>query len=404
MSRKSTFNNRMAGSSSSGPAATVASDDMCPVCKTIRYLNKDMEFLINPECYHPMCSNCVNRLFNEGPNQCPYAGCHKTLRRKGFRSAFFGDLGVEREVDIRRRVAAVFNQVEDDFETLRDYNDHLQMVEDLTFDLVTGTDAKRHAAEATLQRWEAEHRADIERNRKAGREADEISRRRLAAEREAARQRRLDAVAEVEEERLRLVRSREAELDNLARAPDGTTSSSAAAAAAAAARVQLKKRGQVPRGAAAHLANAATDAAADVTGAAGRLSIRGLKEKRKPVVQVEGPYDPFGGMDFVPDRYKVARDGYKNDWLDGAKLDVGHAVGGYDIREYYARSMFEAFAGMGVFIGDEKETGLGTDAREVATIGAGMAAAQPMAAVRIKSVREDFAIQTEKMDIDDVFG
>src|SRR3954464_13390626 len=123
MSRKAGYGARGAGptmaSSSSSSMPVINSDDMCPVCKTIRYLNKDMEFLINPECYHSMCSNCVNRLFNDGPNQCPYAGCHRTLRRKGFRTAFFSDLGVEREVDIRRRVAAVFNQAEEDFETLR---------------------------------------------------------------------------------------------------------------------------------------------------------------------------------------------------------------------------------------------------------------------------------------------
>lgn len=229
-----------------------------------------MEFLINPECYHSMCVNCVNRLFNDGPNQCPYAGCHKTLRRKGFRSAFFGDLAVEREVDIRRRVAAVFNQVEDDFETLRDYNNYLQMVEDLTFDLVSGTDAQRRAAEATLQQWEAEHKADIERNRKAGREADEQSRRRLAAERDAARQRRVEALREAEEEKRERARNREAELDSLAQGEVG--------GAGTAQRVQLKRRGQAAASRAVEaVVSTAVAAVADV----GRLSIRGLKEKKK---------------------------------------------------------------------------------------------------------------------------
>lgn len=341
-------------SSSALPA--LSSDDMCPVCKTIRYLNKDMEFLINPECYHSMCSSCVNRLFNDGPNQCPYAGCHKTLRRKGFRSAFFGDLSVEREVDIRRRVAAVFNQVEDDFETLRDYNNYLQMVEDLTFDLVSGTDGKRREAEATLQRWEAEHKADIERNRKAGREADEQSRRRLAAEREAARQRRVDALREAEEERLERERSREAELDSLAQGAD-------VGGVGGQQRVQLKRRGQ-----AANRAVEAAVAAADV----GRLSIRGLKEKKKAPAP-EGPYDPFGGMDFVPSRYKL-RPELTHPGIDKYKVDPAHITGGYSFDDYTARAMFEAFAGLGVFIEDEKEVGIGLSAGEVATISAGIAA------------------------------
>ncbi|KAK0733529.1 CDK-activating kinase assembly factor MAT1-domain-containing protein [Lasiosphaeria miniovina] len=339
----------------------LTSDDMCPVCKMIRYLNKDMEFLINPECYHSMCSNCVNRLFNDGPNQCPYAGCHKTLRRKGFRSAFFGDLTVEREVDIRRRVAAVFNRVEDDFETLRDYNNYLQMVEDLTFDLVSGTDARRHDAEATLQQWEASHKAEIERNRKAGRDADEMTRRRVNAEREAARQRRVDALREAEDEKVERARSREAELDSLAQgaAPGGGDGQ----------RVQLKRPGPA---AGSSLASASFSSASGALADVGRLSIRGLKEKRKPAA-AEGPYDPFGGMDFVPSRYRV-REGLDHPWLNKYRLDRSYATGGYTFNEYTHRAMFEAFAGLGVFVDDEKEVGIGLSAREVATIGAGIAA------------------------------
>lgn len=341
---------------------------MCPVCKTIRYLNKDMEFLINPECYHSMCSNCVNRLFNDGPNQCPYAGCHRTLRRRGFRSAFFGDLSVEREVDIRRRVAAVFNQAEDDFETLRDFNNYLQMVEDLTFDLVSGSDAERRAAEATLQQWEAEHKADIERNRRAGKEADEQSRRRLAAEREAARQRRVEALREAEEEKLERVRNREAELDSLAQGQAGDVGGGGAQ------RVQLKRRGHAAAARAVEAAvntasaAAASSAAADV----GRLSIRGLKEKKKPPPP-EGPYDPFGGMDFVPSRYKV-HEGLTHPAIEKYKGDSGHVTGGYNFEEYTTRAMFEAFAGLGVFIEDEKEAGIGLSAGEVAAMSAGIAA------------------------------
>jgi CDK-activating kinase assembly factor MAT1 len=364
------------GVGGSGPAA-ISSDDMCPVCKTIRYLNKDMEFLINPDCYHPMCSNCVNRLFNDGPNQCPYAGCRTTLRRNNFRSAFFGDLTVEREVDIRRRVAAVFNRVEDDFETLRDYNDYLQMVEDLTFELVSGDEATKARAKTDLEAYEKQHKAEIDRNRKAGREADESARRRLTAEREAARQRRVDAAKEAEEERLERARSNEEALDQLARG-DGQ------------ARVQLKRRGQqrpTPQA-------PDTDGAAEVTGAAGRLSIRGLKEKKKTTPENTGPYDPFSGYDFHPDRYRL-RDTFVNDWLNGFARDPRHATGGYDVREYYARAMFDAFSGLGVFIDDEKETGgLDMSAREVADFGAGMAAEQ----------RGPVVAPSIRMEVDDVFA
>lgn len=325
-------------------------DDMCPVCKTIRYLNRDMEFLINPECYHTMCLNCVNRLFTDGPNQCPYAGCNRTLRRKGFRSAFFGDLSVEREVDVRRRVAAVFNRVEDDFETARDWDNYLQMVEELTFDLVHGTVEKRGEAEKVLVRWEGEHKGEIERNRRAGREREEQARRRMGMEREAARERRVAALREVEEERRERRENREAELDGIASGGGGGAG------------VQLKRRGQVVR---------AVEAAAAGMAEVGRLSIRGLKEKktRGP----EGPYDPFGGMDFVPSRYRLG-EGLAHPQVDKYRFDQGHVTGGYSFDEWTARAMYEAFAGLGVFVEDEKEAGIGLSSREIATIASGIAA------------------------------
>ena len=84
------------------------SSDICPVCKSARYLNPNMRFLINPECYHKMCESCVDRIFSQGPAPCPVAGCARTLRKQRFRPPKFEDLQIEREVDVRRRIAAVY--------------------------------------------------------------------------------------------------------------------------------------------------------------------------------------------------------------------------------------------------------------------------------------------------------
>jgi len=82
-----------------------SAQDICPVCKSRRYLNQNMRFKINPECYHVMCESCVDRIFSRGPAPCPIAGCARTLRKGKFRKQTFEDLEVEREVDIRSRVA-----------------------------------------------------------------------------------------------------------------------------------------------------------------------------------------------------------------------------------------------------------------------------------------------------------
>lgn len=354
------------------PVTTMTNSDgeeQCPICKTLRYMNRNMIFLINPECYHPLCNNCVDRLFENGPNQCPYIGCHKTLRKKAFREPTFSDLNVEREVDIRRRVMAVFNRSEDEFEDLRAYNDYLNMVEDLIQDLTYGNEKERSAAQTRLLAWEDEHRAEIERNKRHGEKMREATRRQLASEKEAARQRRQDAARLEEEEKLAKARQREEDLDSLTRAPAG-----------AAGKIMLKKRGQHRKEVLAESEAAALRRAA--AAANGELSIRGLKKRPAGTKdgnggggEASGPYDPFGRLDLRPSRY-VLKAEYKNDWLNNARHHYSNTAGGYSVQEYYSRAMFEAFAGLAVFVGDEKETGrVGMDFREVATMEAGMAAA-----------------------------
>jgi hypothetical protein len=91
--------------------------EICKVCKTSRYLNPNMRFLVNPECYHRMCESCVDQIFSQGPRPCPIVGCRKTLRRNRFRTQTFEDLAVEREVDIRAHVASMYVTI--DFPSIR---------------------------------------------------------------------------------------------------------------------------------------------------------------------------------------------------------------------------------------------------------------------------------------------
>ncbi|RYP08116.1 hypothetical protein DL764_002099 [Monosporascus ibericus] len=373
--------------------ASILPSDICPVCKRVRYLNTDMEFLINPECYHAMCSNCVSNIFKSGPAQCPYASCTKTLRFRGFRSAFFGDLSVEREVDVRRRVAAIFNMTQDDFETLRDYNNYLQEVEDLTFDLVSGGEAERARAEERLRAHEQAHRDEIERNKRRGREAEALRRRRDADEAEASLRRRREEREQEERARVEEAKIRDEVMEALARGGDG--SGGGASAAEIQERIVARKRAQLAKIAGSHFASAldsalplsssttvpaAAPASADSGAGTGNLlfSIRGLKDKTKLAADEEDlarPYDPFGGLDLTPTRYKLAGadgDGYENPWLADARARDDHRVPGYSTAEYVARAMFEAFAGLGVSVADEK-----ADAQKaVGTAGAEVAAAR----------------------------
>ncbi|OAK96568.1 RNA polymerase II transcription factor-like protein B subunit 3 [Phaeosphaeriaceae sp. SRC1lsM3a] len=261
--------------------------DICPVCKSSRYLNPNMQFKVNPECYHKMCESCVDRIFSHGPAPCPIAGCARTLRKAKFRKQTFEDLKVEREVDIRRRVASAMNKKEDDFETLKDYNDYLEQVEEITWNLILKIDVE--ATEGRLRRWEEHQKAELNPN---------------AIRRDFE--------------------------------PSVPTD-----------HVVLKKGATQRKTASSNHTPQMT--ASDMNDDIG-FSFHGLKKRVAP--PPEAPFDPFGGWSIAP-QYYILQDDYDVDWLTKQKTDVGHMAGGYDMRDFYNRSLREAFGGFGVFIEDE---------------------------------------------------
>ncbi|EMC99659.1 hypothetical protein BAUCODRAFT_64343 [Baudoinia panamericana UAMH 10762] len=181
------------------PVTDTTSTGECPICKSTRYMNPSLRFLVNPECYHKMCESCVDRIFSHGPAQCPIPGCKRTLRKHRFREQTFDDIKVEREVDIRRRVAKVFNRREEEFESLRDYNDYLNDVEDITFNLINNIDV-----DETTRRFEAyqkAHEKEIEENAQLAEEEKQPQnqvqlKKRMDRQAAAERQRQLQVASE----------------------------------------------------------------------------------------------------------------------------------------------------------------------------------------------------------------
>ncbi|KAJ3277987.1 TFIIH/NER complex subunit [Borealophlyctis nickersoniae] len=132
----------------------------CPICKADKYLNANMKLLVSP-CYHKMCENCINRLFLQGPAPCPE--CKHILRKRDFVTQTFEDLQVEKEVQIRKRLARIYNKRLEDFKgVLRDYNDYLEEVEIHIFNLTYGIDVE--ATEEKLRKYEQENKQIIARN------------------------------------------------------------------------------------------------------------------------------------------------------------------------------------------------------------------------------------------------
>ncbi|KAL5009048.1 hypothetical protein ScPMuIL_014629 [Solemya velum] len=132
----------------------------CPRCKTTKYRNPSMKLLVNV-CGHSLCESCVDLLFIKGSGGCPE--CGTALRRNNFRLQLFEDANVEKEVDIRKRVLRDFNKKEEDFQSLNEYNDYLEMIETVVFNLTNGVEEEQ--TKKMIDQYKKENREIIQKNK-----------------------------------------------------------------------------------------------------------------------------------------------------------------------------------------------------------------------------------------------
>lgn len=122
-------------------------------------------------CGHTLCESCVDLLFLKGSGSCPE--CMVPLRRNNFRIQLFEDPMVEKEVDIRKRILRDYNKKEDDFNSLLEYNDYLEEIETIVFNLCNNIDII--GTNKRIEAYKKENREIIQRNRtRMGREEYEL--------------------------------------------------------------------------------------------------------------------------------------------------------------------------------------------------------------------------------------
>ncbi|OAP55088.1 hypothetical protein AYL99_10788 [Fonsecaea erecta] len=112
----------------------------CPVCGSDPRTHPGLRFKINTKCYHRICEGCVDRNFSSGKAECPVGGCHVSLWKREWRTQTFEDLKIEREVEIRKKVNKILDRREEEFESKRDYDDFLELREEIIMNLVLRTD------------------------------------------------------------------------------------------------------------------------------------------------------------------------------------------------------------------------------------------------------------------------
>jgi len=135
-------------------------DEQYPKCKGRKYLNSNMKILVSP-CFHKLCETCINQIFGQGAAPCPF--CKQILRKSYFVPQTFEDLYVEKEVQIRKKVGKYFNKRLEDFDNnLRQYNDYLEEVEELMFNLINNINIEE--TNEKIEKWRNENQALIATN------------------------------------------------------------------------------------------------------------------------------------------------------------------------------------------------------------------------------------------------
>ncbi|ORY33526.1 MAT1-domain-containing protein, partial [Rhizoclosmatium globosum] len=159
------------------------------------------------------CESCINRLFLAGAAPCPF--CKTSLRKSNFVTQTFEDLRVEKEVHYRKKVGKFFNKRLEDFNyDQRKFDDYLEEVEDIMFNLINDVDVQ--ATNERVEKFRQENKDLIAANLNRQANEDRAISNRLKREREEKRIRREALVLhEVQELRAKEL-EKQAMIDELA--------------------------------------------------------------------------------------------------------------------------------------------------------------------------------------------
>lgn len=304
--------------------------DMCPICKTDRYLSPDMKFLINPECYHKMCESCVDRIYSLGPAPCPYPGCGKTLRKNKFKLQVFDDVAVEKEIDIRGRVLAIYNKTEFDFESLNLFNSYLEQVEEIINKLMNNLDLEE--TERMINEYKSNNSTVINKNNHSREKEIEEFRKREQMERDV-KQKRIQLEKQIEEE--------EREMNEMAKREiiSKLSTSQDAKQVISQVKASVLKKTSARRRQLKEIMNS--------------LSVKSSSDNLG--VKSSTPFTPFNGDRLTKKSYHL-KESYYDPFIEDLNGRKEYTASGFKTEIVYERILSEAFLGLGCFIEREKQS------------------------------------------------
>ncbi|CEP00932.1 Cdk-activating kinase assembly factor MAT1 centre domain-containing protein [Plasmodiophora brassicae] len=143
-----------------GPDASAADDDIdqvCAECRTSRALVPDIQLRYTTCCGACVCVECISGKFRRG-RSVPCWGCQRPVTKTSFDARTFAQQKYENEARYRKLTDDTFHALSrDDFPSDEAYNDHLEMVEDILFDLTYGDPDQVAQAERRIAQFKTDH-------------------------------------------------------------------------------------------------------------------------------------------------------------------------------------------------------------------------------------------------------
>lgn len=151
------------------------------------------------------------RLNYSGSGSCPE--CKIPLRRTNFKVQMFEDSMVEKEMNIRKRILRDFNKREEDFATLREYNDYLEEIETIIYNLANNIDVIE--TNKKIEQYKKDNKDQIAKSKsKLGRSDYELEEM-IELEKQKEEERRIEFAKEEVEAKKKKIREKEALIDEL---------------------------------------------------------------------------------------------------------------------------------------------------------------------------------------------
>ena len=135
----------------------------CPKCKCKVKLNPTMKLNYSKCCGCVMCESCLQEELRRGAKSCSTPGCVGDLDKSSWSSLNIDKQRYKGAVDYRKKLQKDFCLRPEDFADRKEYDDYLEFVEDVIYDLSYGNNAVKKAAEQKIDEFKQKYNQQIRR-------------------------------------------------------------------------------------------------------------------------------------------------------------------------------------------------------------------------------------------------